>query len=193
MCQFGAEITQLTEDLPDKPGEHYTVLHLVARKAIDLERWAYTKGNAGASGSQARRNRNRKSSVYKMLDLLMDKLQPEKINVVIDSELGSVLHYFAALDYAKGIYKLAREPYNHPWDVENREGEPPYLVAVKSRSFASLQQLLDLEANEGSFCCDLQTEDNDEASKCDIFDVLNRVSTKYKGKGNRFVYPDNIF
>jgi ankyrin repeat protein len=81
-----------------------------------------------------------------MLDLFMANLHElgTQLRVVVDSVVGSVLHYFAAIDYAKGIQQLASEPHNHPPDLRNDEGDTPLQVAIKSHSFAAVLQLLAL-------------------------------------------------
>jgi hypothetical protein len=123
-----------------------------------------------------------------MLKLFLDKLPEEKMDVLVDSELGSVLHYFAAVDYAQGIRKLTSTPYEHPPELENCEGVTPLLVAIKSHSFVAMLQLLDLQCFVGSYNFDKNTihfwsHSEDETVICDIIEVLRRVSMKYADKG----------
>jgi hypothetical protein len=89
---------------------------------------------------------------YEMLDLLLDNLPPERFPAIVDAELGSVLHYFAAINYAEGIGKLASAPYHHPPDLPNERGHTPVLIGIQTKSFDAVRQLLDFDLDVNRPC-----------------------------------------
>jgi ankyrin repeat protein len=137
LIEYGAVVTQLTEG---ESNTSVTVFHLAAKEhasqKLDVRPGLFFKGIQELL----------KKKTHEMLDLLMAQLPPEtQIDVVVKSELGSLLHYFAVVDYAAGIRWLVAAPNNHPPDLENKNGETPYALAVQSNSFAAILQLLDYD------------------------------------------------
>jgi hypothetical protein len=87
------------------------------------------------------------SRVFELLDLFLDNLPAEPVAVVIDSRFGSVLHYFAAINYVTGMERLTAAPYCHPPDVPNRAGYSPLLIGLNNRCLEAVSWLLDLDVD----------------------------------------------
>jgi ankyrin repeat protein len=179
LIEHGADVTQLTVvGVTDK----VTALHL-GSKQLAFERMKH--GGCWHEEDYPEKEGVSKERTHAMLDLLMANLPPV-VDVVVDSELGSILHYFAAVDYAAGIRRLAASPYCHPPDLENRDGQSPYSLAVKSNSFAVILQLLELEVKmDSSVWTTLQlflrkwlTNDNKKEAKEDIARVIIKLVEK---------------
>jgi ankyrin repeat protein len=128
-----------------------------------------------------------------MLDLLLAHMPPfyPELHNIVDGELGSVLHYFAALDYSAGINQLAIAPHYYPLNIKNLHGETPLLLAIKSNSFATAHQLLALNVDIDKDVLQLVSKKwlrkNDEVTQGEI----TRIIAKLLDKGN--VMPDKIF
>jgi ankyrin repeat protein len=131
--------------------------------------------------------------VHAMLDLLLAHMPPfyPELHNIVDGELGSVLHYFAALDYSAGINQLAIAPHYYPLNIKNLHGETPLLLAIKSNSFATAHQLLALNVDIDKDVLQLVSKKwlrkNDEVTQGEI----TRIIAKLLDKGN--VMPDKIF
>jgi ankyrin repeat protein len=190
LLEYGAVVTQPTAELAQKPGERSTAFHLATKK-LALERLAQEKDKREVSCSQDSLSKNTESSTHKMLDLLLANLPSVKVDIVVDSELGSILHYFAAMDYVKGIRQLAAAPYHHPPDIENQDGATPLLLAIRSNSFDAIKQLLELEVNvQRTYSKGQQTalrliaqewlESNDETTIHEIPIIVNKLVEKGK-------------
>ena len=74
-------------------------------------------------------------------------LKDESSVDTITKEYGGILHYFAANNYAAGIEKLTREPYNLPPDEVNREGYSPFLMAANHQSLDAVAALLSCDVD----------------------------------------------
>jgi ankyrin repeat protein len=132
LLEHGALITQLSTD------ECSTVFHAAAITFVE-KRLRQTSINAEEMVHLKKRT-------HEMLDLLMAYLQQEDhFSVIFNWGLGTVLHCFAAVDYATGIRHLAGAPYNHPSDLKNISGKTPLGLAMEMQSYTAILQLLDLD------------------------------------------------
>jgi ankyrin repeat protein len=143
LIEHGAVVTQLTAEVTNKS---YSVFALASKK-LAVEN--LKQNGCWIKADNPEREEGKRKRTHEMLDLLVTNL-PSAIDVVVDSELGSLIHYFAAVDYAAGIRQLATVPYKYPPDLENKNGETPYSLAIKSNSFAAIHQLLDLDVKMDS-------------------------------------------
>jgi hypothetical protein len=107
---------------------------------------------ATASSSQDGAEPSKKTRTFAMLDQLMDKMPPRRVSALVDSEVGSILHYFAAIDYAIGIGVLTSASYGHPPDMPNKKGITPVQMAMQTRSHAALRLLLDCAIDVNAPC-----------------------------------------
>jgi hypothetical protein len=124
----------------------------VAVRSLVLERLDQNKSTSATSNSQDRTQASAQDSTFELLDQLLANLQPDRFCVTDDSNLGSVLHYFAAINYARGIEKLASAPYNHPPDMTNEMGQTPVLIGIQHQSMEAVLQLLDFDIDVNRSC-----------------------------------------
>jgi hypothetical protein len=148
LIEFGAIVTQPTSELPKQHVDCCTAFHLAARTLAHERQLLVVKSTAKViSESPSMLTESKESQTYKMLDLLLAKLPLEKLSIIVDDDLGSVLHYLAAVDHLAGIRKLVGAPYNHPYDILNNRGDTPLLMGIQSYSWSAVFQLLDLDVD----------------------------------------------
>ena len=128
-------VTLLTEEIPGNPKIRTSVFHLAAKEltrkhyAMDTSPWWDIKQ------LEARRT-------FPILDMFMKHLPSEQVCFANDSEFGSILHYFSAINYAAGIEKLTGAPYNLPLDELNGAGYSPLLIALNHHSLEAVEELV---------------------------------------------------
>lgn len=165
LIDAGAQVNRLTEKRPQKISEdrnlsderakgsedQFTVFHLAASGMAQRRFRKYNDKLRGEDPIKKMKDKNSVSTTenlendqktVKLLDLFLDHLPSQRVDVVTDSFLGSVLHYFAAIDYVAGIEKLVGEPYFHPADELNKAEYSPLLIGLHNRSMGAVSQLL---------------------------------------------------
>ena len=139
LLQYGARVTQLTDEMPVDPSNRFTVFHLAAYKVAGRRLKQYNARVRVESTTillespTATDEEEEERRTFEMLDMCMEQLPPEPVRIVIDSRFGSVLHYFAAINYVAGIEMITAAPYNHPPDVLNMSGYSPLLIGLNNR------------------------------------------------------------
>jgi ankyrin repeat protein len=128
-----------------------SMFHLAVRSLV-LERLEQNKYGKTTTTSQDMAPASSQNRTFEYLDQLLANLQPDTFRVTLDSNLDSVLHYFAAINYARGIEKLASAPYNHPPDLTNKEGQTPVLIGIQCQSIEAVLQLLDFDIDVNRSC-----------------------------------------
>jgi hypothetical protein len=84
---------------------------------------------------------------FDILDLFLEHLPEEEMSVVSDTKVGSVLHYLAAINYARGVEMLTEYPYLHPPDILNSAQLSPLMVGLNNKCWDAVQVLLDRDVN----------------------------------------------
>ena len=159
LIQYGASVTMLTDEIPDSPEMTTSVFHLAAKELtwkyyeVDLypERKKYPTRrhialDLGFGQSEVRRPlenvRREERRTFPILDMFMKHLPSEQVCSINDSKYGSILHLFAAINYAAGIEKLTGAPYNLPLDELNGAGYSPLLIALNHHSLEAVEELV---------------------------------------------------
>ena len=140
-------VTLLTEEIPGNPKIRTSVFHLAAKELtrkyyeVDLypEKKKYPTRRHFALGLCLRREEIR---TFPILDMFMKHLPSEQVCSINDSKYGSILHLFAAINYAAGIEKLTGAPYNLPLDELNGAGYSPLLIALNHHSLEAVEELV---------------------------------------------------
>jgi Ankyrin repeats (3 copies) len=148
LLRCGASVTQLTE-VGETGGQRCSVLHLAARTvAANQLPQHYTQNVTKIIVQKSHKERKtdeEKQRTKEILDLFLAELPQDKCAVIDDSQVGSILHYFAAVNYVYGIRMLASAPFNHPPDMPNQSGHTPVMVGILTNSLDAVLQLLDFD------------------------------------------------
>jgi ankyrin repeat protein len=180
LLEHGAAVNQTIAKLPHNIEEYQTVFHLAAKQlALDRLKPILPVQSDGLTLVR----------VHAMLDLLLANLSQEaQFSDIVDGDLGSVIHYFATVDYAAGISQLAAGPNKHLSELKNQHNETPLLLAIKSNSFATAHQLLalnvDIDKDVLQLIAKKWLRKKDEVTQGE----LTRIIEKLLDKGN--VMPD---
>ncbi len=92
---------------------------------------------------EKKKEKEKEKKVFELLDLFLENLPAEPMSVVADSHIGSVLHYFAAINYVKGIKKIVEAPFSYPADETNKEKLSPLLMGFRAGSLDAILELLE--------------------------------------------------
>jgi Ankyrin repeats (3 copies) len=152
LLEYGARVTQLTDETPSIEPEQqnrYTVFHLAASRVAKRRFKLFNEKVKVAPSANLLENASpdddyeeEERKTFEILDLFLDYLPPEPLRVVTDSRFGSVVHYFAAINYAAGIERVVAAPYGHPPDGLNAAGCSPLLVGLNNHCLDAVLQLL---------------------------------------------------
>ena len=152
LIQCGASVTQLTNEIPGIPEMRTSVFHLAAKEltikhyVINTTHWE-TRNIYGIKTKswpirELESIRIEERRTFPILDMFMKHLPSEQVCSINDSEHGSILHYFSAINYAAGIEKLTGAPYNLPLDELNGAGYSPLLIALNHHSLEAVEELV---------------------------------------------------
>ena len=140
LIQHGASVTLLTEEIPGNPKIRTSVFHLAAK---ELTRKHYEMDTSPCLDiKQLESIRIEERRTFPILDMFMKHLPSDQVCSINDSEYGSILHYFSAINYAAGIEKLTGAPYNLPLDELNGAGYSPLLIALNHHSLEAVEELV---------------------------------------------------
>ena len=133
-------VTLLTEEIPGNPKIRTSVFHLAAK---ELTRKHYEMDTSPCLDiKQLESIRIEERRTFPILDMFMKHLPSEQVCSINDSKYGSILHLFAAINYAAGIEKLTGAPYNLPLDELNGAGYSPLLIALNHYSQEAVEELV---------------------------------------------------
>ena len=134
-------VTLLTEEIPGNPKIRTSVFHLAA-KELTRKHYEMDTSPQRINKEHLESFRREERRTFPILDMFMKHLPSEQVCSINDSEHGSILHYFSAINYAAGIEKLTGAPYNLPLDELNGAGSSPLLIALQRHSQEAVEELV---------------------------------------------------
>ena len=141
LIQYGTSVTLLTDEIPGNLKIRTSVFHLAA-KELQKKRYEIHTGRVWQIRKHLESIRIEERETFPILDMFMKHLPSEQVCSINDSEHGSILHYFSAINYAAGIEKLTGAPYNLPLDELNGAGYSPLLIALNHHSLEAVEELV---------------------------------------------------
>ena len=141
LIQYGTSVTLLTDEIPGNLKIRTSVFHLAA-KELQKKRYEIHTGRVWQIRKHLESIRIEERETFPILDMFMKHLPSEQVCSINDSKYGSILHLFAAINYAAGIEKLTGAPYNLPLDELNGAGYSPLLIALQHHSQEAVEELV---------------------------------------------------
>ena len=153
LIKKGADVTEQT---PQMKKNKSTIIHLVASKAahrrLELSSRARSTATNPLESQSSTEQEEEESKVIDLLSILLDcmkvqMLDNQMVSVIMDAQLGTALHYFAAINYADGIRIFAGQERKHPPDKLNAAGCSALVVGLKCRALKAVTALLEHEVD----------------------------------------------